>query len=96
MTHPRAGCVNCRRPIEFVPVIGWLHVLMSSASMVHSCENAWPQSYSNSALGVGFCPCGHLWHVHDVDEYRGDGSETCCHPGCQQHGCPGRVPAPAP
>ncbi len=37
----------------------------------------------------GYCPCGHLWMRHDVNEYSGDGSETCCVEGCSQHGCPG-------
>jgi hypothetical protein len=36
------------------------------------------------------CPCGHVWHAHDVDEYSGDGSEMCCVHGCEQSGCPGR------
>lgn len=36
------------------------------------------------------CACGHLWLLHDVEEYRGDGSETCCVEGCPQTGCPGR------
>ena len=38
----------------------------------------------------GYCGCGHLWMAHDVDEYRGDGSETCCTWECDQNGCPGR------
>lgn len=36
------------------------------------------------------CPCGHFGIQHDVYEYRGDGSETCCVEGCSQVGCPGR------
>jgi hypothetical protein len=36
------------------------------------------------------CPCEHPWLRHDVDEYRGDGTETCCVEGCDQTGCPGR------
>ena len=39
-----------------------------------------------------FCACGHLWLRHDVEEYGGDGSETCCVEGCSQEGCPGRMP----
>jgi hypothetical protein len=38
------------------------------------------------------CACGDLWLSHDVEEYRGDGSEMCCIPGCSQKGCPGRMP----
>jgi len=41
----------------------------------------------------GTCPCGHFWLQHDVDEYSGDGSETCCVDGCAQTGCPGRAAA---
>lgn len=37
------------------------------------------------------CPCGHSWMAHDVDEFPGDGSETCCVEGCDQTGCPGRT-----
>jgi len=36
------------------------------------------------------CACGHLWMSHDIEEYTGDGSETCCVVGCDQVGCPGR------
>ena len=36
------------------------------------------------------CPCGHAWGIHDVNEYRGDGTEMCCVTGCAQTGCPGR------
>lgn len=36
------------------------------------------------------CACGHPWAIHDVNEYRGDGTETCCVTGCEQTGCPGR------
>lgn len=43
----------------------------------------------------GYCPCGHLWLRHDVDEYRGDDSEMCCVEGCDQTKCPGRQPATA-
>lgn len=39
----------------------------------------------------GLCPCGHPWIRHDIEEYRGDGSETCCVDGCTQGGCPGRT-----
>lgn len=48
--------------------------------------------------------CGHLWPFHDIEEYDGDGSDTCCVEGCDQSGCPGgrcagrrvrRVPRPA-
>jgi hypothetical protein len=39
------------------------------------------------------CPCGHLWLCHDVNEYSGDGTETCCVEGCDQTGCPGREAA---
>jgi len=43
------------------------------------------------------CPCGHPWATHDVEEYTGDGTETCCVAGCDQQGCPGRAQAvPAP
>ncbi len=35
------------------------------------------------------CACGDLWLSHDVEEYRGDGSEMCCVVGCSQLGCPG-------
>ena len=47
------------------------------------------------------CPCGHPWLRHDVEEYREDGTETCCVEGCSQVGCPGRTrdfqePAPVP
>lgn len=38
------------------------------------------------------CPCSHLMLHHDADEYRGDGTETCCVEGCDQAGCPGRSP----
>lgn len=41
----------------------------------------------------GMCACGHPWGAHDVEEYRGDGSETCCVEGCDQAGCPGRLAA---
>lgn len=45
---------------------------------------------------VAVCPCGHVMAVHDVDEYPGDGTETCCVEGCAQIGCPGkRDPAPS-
>lgn len=27
---------------------------------------------------------------HDVEEYRGDGTEMCCVDGCEQKGCPGQ------
>ena len=37
------------------------------------------------------CACGHFWLQHDVEEYRGDGSETCCVEGCDQARCPGKV-----
>lgn len=37
------------------------------------------------------CPCGHPWLRHDVNEYSGDGTETCCVEGCSQAGCPGRA-----
>ena len=37
-----------------------------------------------------YCACGHFWLQHDIEEYRGDGSETCCVEGCDQVGCPGR------
>lgn len=40
------------------------------------------------------CSCGHPWLRHDVEEYRGDGSETCCVEGCPQIGCPGRDGTP--
>lgn len=36
------------------------------------------------------CPCGHAWMAHDIEEYDGDGSDTCCVEGCSQVGCPGR------
>lgn len=42
------------------------------------------------------CACGHMWLWHDVDEYTGDGSETCCVDGCEQNGCPGRQPQEPP
>ncbi len=38
-----------------------------------------------------YCPCGHLWLVHDIEEYDGDGSDTCCAEGCDQVGCPGKT-----
>lgn len=38
-----------------------------------------------------YCACGHFWLQHDIEEYRGDGSETCCVEGCNQVGCPGRM-----
>jgi hypothetical protein len=37
------------------------------------------------------CPCGHPWIRHDIEEYDGDGSDTCCVEGCSQVGCPGRT-----
>ena len=40
------------------------------------------------------CDCGHLWLHHDIDEYRGDGTETCCVEGCDQVGCPGKRQQP--
>lgn len=39
------------------------------------------------------CPCGHPWILHDVEEYKGDGTEMCCFEGCDQARCPGRVTA---
>lgn len=39
------------------------------------------------------CLCGHPWITHDVNEYRGDGTELCCEPTCNQTGCPGRQTA---
>lgn len=48
-------------------------------------------AYNSTPFGL--CPCGHLWLNHDVDEYSGDGSETCCVWGCTQAGCPGRTPS---
>lgn len=41
-------------------------------------------------VGLLACDCGHLWDRHDVEEYRGDGTEACCVEGCDQIGCPGR------
>jgi hypothetical protein len=41
------------------------------------------------------CECGHPWGIHDVYEYRGDGSEMCCVTDCAQKGCPGRRRKPA-
>ena len=38
-----------------------------------------------------WCSCGHMWMRHDVNEYSGDGTETCCVEGCDQRGCPGRA-----
>lgn len=43
-----------------------------------------------SADWFSYCPCGHLWLHHDVNEYSGDGTEMCCVDGCTQTGCPGR------
>jgi hypothetical protein len=40
-----------------------------------------------------FCACGHAWINHDVDEYVGDDSDTCCVEGCDQAGCPGKAVA---
>jgi hypothetical protein len=40
---------------------------------------------------LAVCRCGHVWMVHDVEEYSGDDSETCCVEGCNQNGCPGRA-----
>ena len=37
-----------------------------------------------------YCPCGHMWMAHDIDEYDGDGTDLCCTVGCDQTGCPGR------
>jgi hypothetical protein len=51
-------------------------------------EQAWASINKPDSL----CPCGHPWGIHDVDEYRGDGSEMCCVTGCPQTGCPGRRP----
>lgn len=45
---------------------------------------------SDPTNAFGRCPCGHLWLSHDVEEYTGDGSETCCVHSCRQEGCPGR------
>jgi hypothetical protein len=42
-----------------------------------------------------YCACGHVWMRHDIEEYTGDGSETCCVDGCPQVGCPGRREEPA-
>lgn len=44
----------------------------------------------------GKCDCGHPWGIHDVNEYKGDGTETCCVHGCDQNGCPGRTQSPLP
>ena len=35
------------------------------------------------------CACGHMWLVHDVEEYHGDGTDRCCRSDCDQSGCPG-------
>jgi hypothetical protein len=51
-------------------------------------EDAWASANSPDS----YCLCGHPWGIHDVDEYRGDGSEMCCVTGCTQIGCPGRRP----
>lgn len=39
--------------------------------------------------GQPACDCGHVWGIHDVYEYPGDDTETCCVHGCDQDGCPG-------
>lgn len=49
-----------------------------------------PTEIDGPANPWAVCGCGHLWLRHDVDEYPGDGSETCCVEGCDQNGCPGR------
>jgi hypothetical protein len=51
-------------------------------------EESWASANNPDA----HCLCGHPWGIHDVDEYRGDGSEMCCVTGCEQKGCPGRRP----
>ncbi len=33
-----------------------------------------------------FCPCGHLWLLHDVEDLNGT-NPTCCVDGCDQEGC---------
>lgn len=40
---------------------------------------------------ANYCACGHLMMRHDIEEYDGDGSDTCCVEGCGQVGCPGRT-----
>lgn len=38
------------------------------------------------------CACGHPWMPHDVEEYDGDGTDTCCVDGCSHPQlCPGWV-----
>ena len=49
-------------------------------------------SWASANNPDGLCRCGHPWGIHDIDEYRGDGSEMCCVTGCTQTGCPGRRP----
>lgn len=51
------------------------------------------QPWIDTSNPHALCECGHPWGIHDVNEYRGDGSETCCVTGCAQKGCPGRRPA---
>jgi hypothetical protein len=46
---------------------------------------------SNATNPWALCPCGHPWLLHDIEEYSGDGTETCCVEGCSQAGCPGRA-----
>lgn len=65
-------------------------------------EVTWPQPGESTASRVddptwawNVCPCGHLWMHHDVEEYRGDGSEMCCVDGCDQVACPGKRRAKA-
>lgn len=102
--YPRNPCRHCRGAIEFVPVLnlGWVHVSLARiddegpASPSRLCMTPEPMAYARSSTGVGYCPCGHAWLRHDVNEYRGDGSEACCVEGCAQLGCPSRVPATAP
>lgn len=46
--------------------------------------------YVDTSNPYAMCGCGHIWMAHDIEEYTGDGSETCCVVGCPQTGCPGR------
>jgi hypothetical protein len=39
----------------------------------------------------GRCACGHVWLIHDFDEYVGDDTDLCCADGCDQNGCPGNT-----
>lgn len=88
----RASCwADTMRPSEAAQIRGAMNnrdaeiIDIPCPRAAQSREQAWASANNPDAR----CPCGHPWGIHDVDEYRGDGTEMCCVTGCRQAECPG-------